>query len=37
VAKYLYNENHKALKKETEEDTRRWKTSHVHVLALLRL
>jgi hypothetical protein len=29
--KDLYNEDYKALKKEIEEDTRRWKkTSYVH-------
>jgi hypothetical protein len=28
--KDLYNENYKTLKKEIEEDTRKWKDLHVH-------
>jgi hypothetical protein len=35
--KDLYNESYKALKKETEEDNRRWKTSHAHGLEELML
>jgi hypothetical protein len=31
--KDLCNENYKILKKEIEEDTRRWKGFHVHGLA----
>jgi hypothetical protein len=33
----IYNKKYKALKKETDEDIRKWKASHFHGLAELIL
>ena len=36
-AKDLYSNNYRTLRKETEEDTKRWKNIHAHGFAELRL